>query len=198
MEEYVGLDVSLKETSVCVLDQSGEIVFEGEVASQPETIAKLLRRRAPRASGVVFETGSLSNWLWHELKELGFPVLCVDARHAKAALSTRMNKSDRNDARGLAEMARMGWYREAKVKSMESRQVRALLAARAKLVNLRRDIENQMRGLLKSLGILLGKTASKTMASKNGGCPAAGTALAVSYRPAASGSFGADHPDPYV
>jgi len=111
-------------------------------------------------------TGSLSNWLWHELKALDFPVLCLDARHAKAALSMRMNKSDRNDARGLAEMARMGWYREAKVKSIESRQVRAMLAARAKLVDLRRDLENQMRGLLKSLGIVFGKAGSRTLPVK--------------------------------
>ena len=166
MEQYVGLDVSMEETSVCVLGQSGEIIFEGKVASRPEAIAKMLRRRAPTACRIAFETGSLSNWLWHELKALGFPVLCLDARHARAALSMRMNKSDRNDARGLAEMARMGWYREAKVKSMESRQVRATLAARAKLVDIRRDIENQMRGLLKSLGIVLGKAGGRTLSSK--------------------------------
>jgi transposase len=166
MEQYVGLDVSMEETSVCVLDQAGEVIFEGEVPSRPEAIAKMLRRRAPAACRIAFETGSLSNWLWHELKALKFPVLCLDARHARAALSMRMNKSDRNDARGLAEMVRMGWYREAKVKSMESRQVRATLAARAKLVEIRRDIENQMRGLLKSLGVVLGKAGSRTLPSK--------------------------------
>jgi transposase len=125
-----------------------------------------LRRRAPKGSRIIFETGSLANWLWHELKALGFPVLCVDARHARAALSMRINKSDRNDARGLAELARMGWYREAKVKSMESREVRALLTARSKLVDIRRDIENQMRGLLKSLDIVLGKGGARVLAAK--------------------------------
>jgi transposase len=166
MEQYVGLDVSLEETSICVLDQSGVIVFEGSAPSRPEAIAKALRRRAPEGSRIIFETGSLANWLWHELKALGFPVLCVDARHARAALSMRINKSDRNDARGLAELARMGWYREAKVKSMESREVRALLTARSKLVDIRRDIENQMRGLLKSLGIVLGKGGARVLAAK--------------------------------
>ncbi len=166
MEHYVGLDVSMEETSLCVLDRDGKIIFEGSAPSRPEAIAKVLHRRAPNAERIVFETGSLSNWLWHELKALGLPVLCLDARHTKAALSMRMNKSDRNDARGLAEMARMGWYREAKVKSMESRQIRAMLAARAKLVDLRRDIENQMRGLLKGLGIVLGKAGSKTIGGK--------------------------------
>jgi transposase len=168
MEQYVGLDVPLEETSVCVLAQSGEVVFEGSVPSRPAAIAKLLQRHAPNASRIAFETGSLSNWLWHELRALGFPVCCLDARHAKAALSMRMNKSDRNDARGLAEIVRMGWYREARVKTMESRQVHALLTARAKLVDLRRDIENQMRGLLKSLGIILGKAGPKTIAGKIG------------------------------
>lgn len=166
MEQYVGLDVSLEMTSICVLDESGTIVFEGDTASRPYAIVKTLRRRAPNATRIIFETGSLANWLWHELNALGFPVLCIDARHARAALSMRMNKSDRNDARGLAELARMGWYREAKVKSMESRQARALLTARAKLVDIRRDLENQMRGLFKSLGIVLGKAGSRVLAAK--------------------------------
>jgi transposase len=166
MEQYVGLDVSLEETTMCVLIQAGEVIFEGNMPSRPEAIAKALRRRAPDASRIAFETGSLSNWLWHELKAFGFPVLCLDARHARAALSMRINKSDRNDARGLAELARMGWYREARVKSMGSRHVRATLAARAKLVDLRRDVENQMRGLLKSLGIILGKAGGRTLSNK--------------------------------
>ena len=152
MKQYVGLDVSMEETKVCVLDGAGVVVFEGSVASRPAALAKLLNAKAPHAERIALETGSLSSWLWHELKAAGFPVVCLDARHAKAALSMRINKTDRNDARGLAELIRMGWYREAKVKSMESRQIRALLAARSKLVDLRRDLENQMRGLLKSLG----------------------------------------------
>lgn len=162
MEQYVGLDVSMDETSVCVIDEGGAVVFEGEVASQPEAIAELLRRRAAHAARIAFEAGSLSSWLWHELKASGFPVVCLDARHTKAALSMRLNKSDRHDARGLAELVRMGWYREAKVKSMESRYIRSLLIARAKLVDLKRDIENQMRGLLKSLGIVLPRVAGRT------------------------------------
>jgi transposase len=166
MEHYVGLDVSLEETSICVLDQSGSVVFEGTAPSRPESIAGVLRRRAPNSIRITFETGSLANWLWHELKVLGFPVLCIDARHAHAALSMRINKSDLNDARGLAELARMGWYREAKVKSMESRQARALLIARCKLIDIRRDIENQMRGLFKGLGIVLGRAGSRVLSAR--------------------------------
>lgn len=166
MEQYVGLDVSMEETSVCIIGKNGEVMFEGEVPSQPGAIAELLRQRAADAVRVAFEAGALSSWLWHDLKALGIPVVCLDARHAKAALSMRLNKSDRNDARGLAELVRMGWYREARVKSMESRYIRALLIARAKLVNLKRDIENQMRGLLKSLGIVLGKVAGRPFLGK--------------------------------
>ena len=121
MEKYVGLDVSMAETSVCVLDGGGNIVFEGKTSSQPDALSKLLRAKASDAARIVLETGSLASWLWHELRSRNFPVICLDARHARAALSMRVNKTDRNDARGLAELARMGWYREANVKSMESR-----------------------------------------------------------------------------
>jgi len=156
----------MEETSVCIIDKNGAVIFEGEVPSQPEAIGELLRQRAANAVKVAFEAGALSSWLWHDLKALGIPVVCLDARHAKAALSMRLNKSDRNDARGLAELVRMGWYREARVKSMESRCIRALLIARAKLVDLKRDIENQMRGLLKSLGTVLGKVAGRPFLGK--------------------------------
>ncbi|MFB9262200.1 hypothetical protein ACFFWD_03260 [Bradyrhizobium erythrophlei] len=96
-------------------------------ATNPGAIAKLLRRHAGNAERIVFETGSLSNWLWHQLRALAFPVICLDACHANAALSMRFNKSDQNDAKGLAEMARMGWYREAAVKGAESWKTRSML-----------------------------------------------------------------------
>ena len=166
MEKYVGLDVSMEETSVCVVDGGGNIVFEGKTSSQPDALSKLLRAKASGAARIVLETGSLACWLWHELRGRNFPVICLDARHARAALSMRVNKTDRNDARGLAELARMGWYREANVKSMESRYTHSLLAARAKLVDLRRDVENQMRGLLKGFGLPPGKGGIKALLEK--------------------------------
>ncbi|MCW3476231.1 IS110 family RNA-guided transposase [Limobrevibacterium gyesilva] len=154
MKQYVGLDVSQKETSVCVVDQNGKVLFEGKVASDPGALAGVMHKRAPAAERIGFETGAMASWLWHELKRIGLPVVCVDARHAHAALSVRMNKSDPNDARGLAELIRAGWYREARVKSDDSQATRSLLIARSRLVCIRRDLENQVRSLLKEIGLL--------------------------------------------
>ena len=94
MEKYVGLDVSMEETSVCVLDGGGNVVFEGKTSSQPDALRKLLRAKASDAARIVLETGSLASWLWHELRGRNFPVICLDARHARAALSMRVNKTD--------------------------------------------------------------------------------------------------------
>lgn len=107
-----GVDVSQKEASVCVVNEAGQIAFEGKAKSDPNALTELLRKRAPYAEPIRFETGAMLSWLWHELRRVDLPVVCIDARHAHAALSVRMNKSDQNDARGLAELVRIGWYRE--------------------------------------------------------------------------------------
>ncbi len=154
MKPYVGLDVSQKETAMCVVDQDGKVLFEGKIPSDPGALAQAIQKRAPLAERIGFETGAMASWLWHKLKRVGLPVVCVDARHAHAALSVRMNKSDPNDARGLAELIRVGWYREVRVKSDSSQVIRALLVARSRLVSIRRDLENQVRSLLKEVGLL--------------------------------------------
>lgn len=161
MKQYVGLDVSQKETSVCVVNEVGQVLFEGKAKSDPGALAALLRKRAPRADRIGFETGAMASWLWHELRRVDLPVVCIDARHAHAALSVRMNKSDQNDARGLAELVRVGWYREVKVKSEESQKIRAILVARSRLVAIRRDIENQVRSLIKEYGLLFPRAIGK-------------------------------------
>lgn len=158
MKQYVGLDLSQKETSVCVVDEAGRPIYQGRVASDPGALAALLAKKAPHAERVGFETGAMSSWLWHELRRIGLPVVCIDARHAHAALSVRMNKSDENDARSLAELVRIGWYREVAVKSEASQQSRSLLITRSRLVRIRRDIENQVRSMLKECGLIFARS----------------------------------------
>ena len=157
MEYYVGLDVSLKQTSICVVDQAGLVVREGVVDSDPEAISVYVTSRAPNAVRIGLETGPTSTWLWTELKRLGLPVICIDARHAKAVLKMQINKSDRNDAIGIARIMQTGWFKEVHVKDIDSHSVRALLASRALLVKIKRDLENHVRGLLKNLGLVIGR-----------------------------------------
>ncbi len=159
MELYVGMDVSLKETSICVVDGDGEILCEGTVISEPEAIAGFIKTNAASAKRIGLETGPTTTWLWHELRALGLPVICIDARHAKAALSLQINKSDRNDAVGLARIMQCGWYKEVQVKSVSCHEIRAVLNSRAQLVKVKRDLENQIRGLLKNLGLVIGKAS---------------------------------------
>jgi transposase len=155
MECYVGLDVSLKRTSICVVDRAGSVVREGVVDSDPEAISVYVRAKAPDAVRIGLETGPTSTWLWTELKRLGLPVICIDARHAKAVLKMQINKSDRNDAIGIARIMQTGWFKEVHVKDIDSHSVRALLASRALLVKIKHDLENHVRGLLKNLGLVI-------------------------------------------
>jgi len=104
MEHYVGLDVSLKLTAICIVDRTGKIVREGVVASDPEIIATFIKSHAPHVARVGLETGATTTWLWTELNKMGLPIICIDARHAKAALKLQINKSDRNDAVGIARI----------------------------------------------------------------------------------------------
>src|SRR5437762_10567715 len=157
MQYYVGLDVSLKQTSICVVDQAGLVVREGVVDSDPEAILAYVRSKAPNAVRIGLETGPTSTWLWTELKRLGLPVICIDARHAKAVLKMQINKSDRNDAIGIARIMQCGWYKEVRVKGLDSHAMRALLESRALLVKMKRDLDNQIRGLLKNLGLIIGR-----------------------------------------
>ena len=160
-QHYVGLDVSLETTSVCVLDEAGAVVWRGKVASTPEAIAAAVRVRAPQVERIGLETGPLCTWHWHALRQAGLPVVCLDARHAKAALSMQLNKTDANDAHGLAQIVRTGWYREVAVKRLDDHRVRALLSSRAQLVDLRRDLGTKTRGLLKTFGRVVGKVGER-------------------------------------
>src|SRR5262245_63653721 len=131
MDCYVGLDAALRKTSICVVDAAGRVLCEGATDSQPAAIAKFLMSRAPGAVRIGIETGPTSIWLTTELRVLGLPVICIDARHAKAVLKMQINKSDRNDAAGIARIMQTGWFKEVRVKDVDSHSIRALLASRA-------------------------------------------------------------------
>jgi transposase len=123
MEHYVGLDISLKLTAICIVDRTGKIEREGVVASDPETIAPFIKSHTPHVTRVGLEAGATSTWLWTELNKLGLPVICIDGRHAKAALKLQINKSDRNDAVGIARIMQCGWYKELHVKDLDSHAI---------------------------------------------------------------------------
>src|ERR1700757_947141 len=164
MEHYVGLDVSLKLTAICIVNELGKIVRQGAVASNPEAIAAFVKSHAPHVARIGLETGATSTWLWTELSVMGLPVICIDARHAKAALRMQINKSDRNDAVGIARIMQCGWYKEVRVKDLDSHAVKGLLVSRALLVKIKRDLENQIRGLLKNLGLVIGRAKMNAFA----------------------------------
>ena len=156
MEQYVALDVSLKEISMCVMDGKGAVVFEGKAPAEPTSLAALIRAKAPQVVRVGLETGATTPWLFHALTAAGLPVVCMDARHAHAALSMRPTKSDRNDARGLADMLRMGWFRQVHAKRFNSHERRMVLAVRHRMVSMRTELDAQIRGMLKTFGLILG------------------------------------------
>ncbi len=154
MGEYIGLNVSLKETAVSVR-RAGRRVWRGKCPSDPTLIAELIRKHAPNVERVVFETSPLSVWFYHALTAERLPVICIDARHAKAALDMAANKTDANDADGLAHLAEVGFYRAVRVKGFDSMLARSLVAARIRLVRIATELSNQVRGLIKTLGLIV-------------------------------------------
>src|SRR5260370_1360718 len=156
MQHYVGLDVSVKETSVCIVDKAGKWIREVKVATKPAAILAVLTEEALAIERIGLEAGPLSQWLYGALAEAGLPVICVETRHMKAALSAQINKSDRNDARGIAQMMRVGLYRRVHVKTLASQKRRMLLTGRQLLQAKALDIENDLRGTLRNFGLKVG------------------------------------------
>src|SRR5208282_245887 len=156
-QQYVGLDVSLDATAICVIDDKGAVVWHGKYVSTPEAITAAVATHATTAVRVGLETGQLSNWLTLNLRRRGVPVVCLDARHAKAALSLQINKTDANDAFGLAQIVRTGWYREVAVKSMDAQTPRMLLVARSQPIPEGQKDGNTIRGLLKTFGLVIAR-----------------------------------------
>lgn len=156
MKRYVGIDVSQEQSALCVVDDAGSIIFEGICSTDPDDILQTIATKAGDVVKIIHESGPLSIWLTRELVKRGAPVVCIDARAAHKVLSARMNKSDKSDAVGLAQLARTGWYGAVHVKSEASDQLRLVLSVRERLIRIRMDIEGQVRGILKTYGIRLG------------------------------------------
>lgn len=163
MDVYIGMDISLQATHVCLVNAEGAVLQEGSAHSEVAALDAYLRQQMRRftVQRIVFETGQLSTSLFHGLAQAGWPVACIDARHAHGVLRTQRVKTDRNDARGLAQLARTGWYQEVHVKSAGAVSLRLLVQGRKELGKLRRDMENHIRGVLKTFGIKLGPVTAR-------------------------------------
>src|SRR6202142_962662 len=156
MDHFAGLDVSVKETSVCIVDDSGRLVREVKVASEPEALLPVLKNPAYRFKRVGLEAGPLSQWLYSALAEAGLPAICVETRHMRAVLKAQINKTDRIDARGMGQMMRAGFSRPVHVKTLRSQKHRMLLTHRKLLQSKAVAIENDLRGTLRNFGLKVG------------------------------------------
>ncbi len=155
MTYYAGLDVSLRSTHICVIDDEGELLAEGKTYSEVAEIIAFLDDLDVEITEVGLEAGTLTQYLTYGLQFAGFDVVCMEARQVKAALSAMRNKTDKNDARGITQLLRSGWYSRVHVKSIESHQVRALLSSRKAVLTKCIDLEQEIRGLFKVFGIKL-------------------------------------------
>ena len=156
MHHFAGLDVSVKETSVCIVDVTGRLLREVKVASEPEALLQVLMNPSYQFKRIGLEAGPLSQWLFSALAEAGLPVICVETRHMRAVLKAQINKTDRNDARGMAQMMRVGLYRPVHVKTLRSQKLRVLLTHRKLLQSKAIAIDNDLRATLRNFGLKVG------------------------------------------
>jgi len=166
MRYFAGLDVSLEETAICVVDETGRIVKETRAESEPSALIAALLALGLPLERVGLEACSLTAWLHDDLRAAGLPAICIETRQANAAMKMMPNKTDRNDARALAQIMRTGWYRQVHVKSRQSRLWRSLLVARRTVLNEMRAIENVVRAILREGGIKLGTPARAAFAGR--------------------------------
>jgi transposase len=155
MTYFTALDVSLRSVSICIVDETGDVRCEAKVSAEIPRIVACLHKFSADAKIVGFEAGALTQYLTYGLQAAGFEVICLEARQVNAALAAMRNKTDKNDARGIAQILRTGWYSRVHVKSLESHQIRALLASRKAILKKCVDLENELRGLLRVFGIVL-------------------------------------------
>lgn len=162
MEQYAGLDVSLESTSICIVNGDGRIVRESKVLSEPEALIGWFQTHGTAMARIGLEAGPLSQWLFAGLQSAGLPAELIETRHVRAAFKVMTVKTDRSDARGIAHLMRMGWFRPVHCKSVPSQEVRALLTTRKLLQTKRHDIEMSLRGILRGFGLKVGATTPKT------------------------------------
>jgi transposase len=168
MEHYAGIDVSLEYASVCVVDASGKIVREGKVLSEPAALIAWFAALGLGCERIGLEAGPLSQWLYAAMRETGLAVELLETRHVRRALELMPVKTDRNDARGIAQLMRLGWFRPVHCKSPAAQETRALLTARKLIQTKLLDVENSLRGILRGFGLKVGKTTAKSFAGRIG------------------------------
>ena len=166
MEHYAGIDVSLEQSSVCVVDATGRIVRETKVPSEPEALVAFFRQLGLPLTRIGLEAGPLSQWLYAGLTKAGFEVVLLETRQVKAALSAMIVKTDRKDARGIAQLLRMGWFRPVHCKSPPAQEIRALLVGRKLLQSKLRDVELSIRGILRGFGLKVGEVSKGRFAAR--------------------------------
>jgi transposase len=166
MEHYAGIDVSLEQSSVCVVDATGGIVREAKVASEPEALIAWFRGLGLEVARVGLEAGPLSQWLYAAMREAGLAVELLETRHVRDAFKAMPVKTDRKDARGIAQLMRLGWFRPVHCKSVPAQETRALLTARKLLQTKRLDVEMSLRGVLRGFGLKVGPTTPRSFAAR--------------------------------
>jgi transposase len=166
MEHYAGIDVSLECSSVCVVDATGKIVREGKVPSEPEALIGWLKSWGLELARVGLEAGPQSQWLYAAMKQAGLAVELLETRRVRDAFKAMPVKSDRNDARGIAQLIRLGWFRAVHCKSIAAQEVRAILAARKLVQSKLLDVENSLRGILRGFGLKVGKVTRSSFAGR--------------------------------
>lgn len=166
MDHYAGIDVSLKCSSVCVVDANGKIVREAKVASEPGALIDWFRSLGFDLARIGLEAGPLSQWLYAAMKKAGLAVELLETRHVSDAFKAMPVKSDRNDARNIAQLMRLGWFRPVHCKSMSAQEIRAMLTARKLVQSKLQDVENSLRGILRGFGLKVGKTTKRNFAAR--------------------------------
>src|SRR3989440_5328138 len=166
MDHYAGIDVSLEQSSVCIVDATGKIVREAKVASEPEALTAWIGSLGYAVTRIGLEAGPLSQWLFAGMKQAKLAVELLETRHVRDAFKAMPVKTDRNDGRGIAQLMRLGWFRPVHCKSLPAQEVRALLTARKLLQTKNHDVEMSLRGVLRGFWLKVGRTTPRTFPSR--------------------------------